>query len=135
MAVSSPTSSPRLAFRFPDKEELVEGLNCLNIDAFTRMCFIRARVDGRYSWLIGPQHLEYCVLPDHQRTQVDHQTNWLVPIPEEEEQEENQPHAQPNATQDVMQGIQHTLNNLKLNLYGFLQDQGYNPYHRPDFGP
>ena len=68
----------------------------LNIDAFTRFLFIRARPDGRYSWLVDPQHLPYTTLPDHQRTQVDHNTNWLFPVPAEEEAEEyHHQHAQP----------------------------------------
>jgi len=126
-------------------EDVVEGLDRLNIEAFQRFHFIRPLPDGRYSWLVGPRHLPYTTLPDHQRTHVDHNTNWLFPVPPEEEQAGDQHQAPPQNiderldaltlrvdqnTQNI-QGVQHTLNQLQQNLYGFFQHQGYNPY----FGP
>jgi len=117
-----------LQIAIPDGEDLVEGLDCLNIEAFTRFHFIRTRPDGRYSWLAGPQHLPYTTLPDHQRIQLDHNTNWLFPVTAEEEQEEHQHQHQapPQKIDELLdaltmrvdqnieniQGVQHTLNQL-----------------------
>ena len=125
-----------------EEEAIVPGLDRLNIEAFRRFLFIRPRPDGRYSWLVGTQHRPYTTLPNHQLTHVDHNTNWLFPVPAEAEQPEDQDEAPPQNIDErldalslrvdqntqAIQGVQNTLTNLQQNLFGYFQHQGYNPH-------
>jgi hypothetical protein len=134
----------RLQVVIPEEEVPVEGLDRLNIEAFTRFHFLR-KVGRRYSWLVGPHHTHHSYLPDRVRTRVNVHTDWLFPPPQEEGQEQAQeggqhhhPHAQPRGLEERLDDLTHqvsqnttTLANLERNLYGYFRHQGYEPQEGP----